>query len=132
MKQFGLYKKDKLCARLAIDSLFAHADISSLSYPVRMVARHNARRHSDAPVAFLISIPKKRLRHAVDRVLMRRRIREAFRLNRHQYHFDGRARYDVAFIYVADRPVDYAHTERAICRLLDALSQHNPAVVAAD
>ncbi len=32
------------------------------------------------PVQFMITIPKKKRRHAVDRVLMRRRIREAFRL----------------------------------------------------
>ncbi|MDE6648837.1 MAG: ribonuclease P protein component [Muribaculaceae bacterium] len=31
------------------------------------------------PVQFMITVPKKKRRHAVDRVLMRRRIREAFR-----------------------------------------------------
>lgn len=36
-----------------------------------------------APVQMMITVPKKKRRHAVDRVLMRRRIREAFRL---QYH----------------------------------------------
>ena len=33
-----------------------------------------------APVQVMITVPKKKRRHAVDRVLMRRRIREAFRL----------------------------------------------------
>lgn len=32
------------------------------------------------PVQIMITVPKKKRRHAVDRVLMRRRIREAFRL----------------------------------------------------
>ncbi|MDE7420007.1 MAG: ribonuclease P protein component [Muribaculaceae bacterium] len=32
------------------------------------------------PVQMMITVPKKKRRHAVDRVLMRRRIREAFRL----------------------------------------------------
>lgn len=36
-----------------------------------------------APVQMMVTVPKKKRRHAVDRVLMRRRIREAFRL---QYH----------------------------------------------
>ena len=35
------------------------------------------------PVQFMITVPKKKRRHAVDRVLMRRRIREAFRLQWH-------------------------------------------------
>ena len=34
------------------------------------------------PVQVLVSVPKKKRRKAVDRVLMRRRIREAFRLSR--------------------------------------------------
>ena len=34
------------------------------------------------PVQVLVSVPKKKRRKAVDRVLMRRRIREAFRINR--------------------------------------------------
>lgn len=33
------------------------------------------------PVQMMITVPKKKRRHAVDRVLMRRRIREAFRLH---------------------------------------------------
>ena len=32
------------------------------------------------PVQMMITVPKKKRRHAIDRVLMRRRIREAFRL----------------------------------------------------
>ena len=35
------------------------------------------------PVQFMITVPKKKRRHAVDRVLMRRRIREAVRLQGH-------------------------------------------------
>ena len=36
------------------------------------------------PVQIMITVPKKKRRHAVDRVLMRRRIREAFRLQHRQ------------------------------------------------
>ncbi|MCM1489704.1 MAG: ribonuclease P protein component [Muribaculum sp.] len=35
------------------------------------------------PVQMMITVPKKKRRHAVDRVLMRRRIREAFRTSYH-------------------------------------------------
>ena len=38
--------------------------------------------HGIGPVQVLVSVPKKKRRKAVDRVLMRRRIREAFRLGR--------------------------------------------------
>lgn len=126
MKSLGLYKKEKLCSVVAIDQLFGvgGAEFSTLAYPLRMVARNNVHRRSDAPVQFLISIPKKRLRHAVDRVLMRRRVREAYRLNRYEYPLGEDVRLDVAFIYVANKCESYGHIERAMHRLLAALKSY--------
>lgn len=129
MSSLRLYKKEKLCSVVAIDQLFGRggAELSQLAFPLRIVARSNPRRSSDAPVAFLISVPKKRLRHAVDRVQMRRRIREAYRLNRHPALdplADAGCRIDLAFIYVADRLTDYRAVERAMRRLLQALARH--------
>ncbi len=129
MASLRLYKKEKLCSVVAIEKLFgrAGAELSQLAYPLRLVARSNPRRSSDSPVAFLISVPKKRLRHAVDRVQMRRRIREAYRLNRHPAldEMNGSdCRVDVAFIYVADRLMEYAAVERAMRRLLTAIARH--------
>lgn len=76
---------------------------------------------------FMISVPKKRLRHAVDRVRMRRLIREAYRLNHRQAEDTTPALADkhIAFIYVADSLKDYSIVERAMRRLLDRI--HCPA-----
>ena len=126
-----LYKKEKLCSAIAIGQLFgpgAADDVNSaLAYPLRMVWRNNPRRSSDAAVQFLVSIPKKRIRHAVDRVLMRRRVREAFRLIRHQYPVDPALRLDVAFIYVGNAKEPYDRVERSMSRLLKTLSHTAPA-----
>ena len=123
MKSLGLYKKEKLCSVVAIEQLFGvgGADFARLAYPLRMVARHNNRRSSDAPIQFLISIPKKRLRHAVDRVLMRRRTREAYRLLHRSFDFADDLRLDVAFIYVANKLEPYSIVEKAMKKLLGAL-----------
>lgn len=130
MKKLGLYKKEKLCSARAIEQLFGArgADFAALSYPLRLVARRNSSRSSDAPVAFLISIPKKRLRHAVDRVLMRRRTREAYRLHHRDYAVTEGIRLDAAFVYVADKTVNYGRVERAVIRLLRQLSETFPPV----
>lgn len=124
MKRYGLYKKEKLCSATAIDELFGGSTphFARLSYPLRAVARRNEHRHSDAPVAFLISIPKKRLRHAVDRVLMRRRIREAYRLAHQEYPLEPGVRYDLALIYVSDTTLPYTTVDRAVRRILAALA----------
>lgn len=126
MKKLGLYKKEKLCSTRAVEILFGPggADFSHLVYPLRAVAMRDSRRKSDAPVAFLISVPKKRLRHAVDRVLMRRRIREAYRLGHQQYALPEGVRVDLAFVYVADRIKSYRSVEKAVHRILSAMADH--------
>lgn len=126
MKTLGLYKKEKLCSSRAIEILFGPggADFSRLCYPLRAVARRDSVRRSDAPIAFLISVPKKRLRHAVDRVQMRRRIREAYRLNHQDYDLPEGVRIDLAFIYVADGLKPYSSVEKAMKRILAALAEH--------
>lgn len=126
MKKLGLSKKEKLCSTRAVEILFGPggADFSHLVYPLRAVAMRDSRRKSDAPVAFLISVPKKRLRHAVDRVLMRRRIREAYRLGHQQYTLPEGLRVDLAFVYVADRVKSYRSVEKAVHRILSAMADH--------
>lgn len=124
MKGNRLYKKEKLCSPVAIDMLFSRGSdvMSAISYPLRAVWRHNPGRRSDAPVTFLISVPKKRLRHAVDRVAMRRRVREAYRLARPEFPVNPDARLDLAFIYVADKLSDYATLARAVARLMERVA----------
>ncbi len=126
MKEFPLYKKEKLCSVVAIEQLFGRggADFSRLAYPLRAVARNNPRRKNDAPVAFLISVPKKRLRHAVDRVRMRRLIREAYRLQKGAYPVAPGLRLDLAFVYVADSLKSYASVAEAMRRILSSLSTY--------
>lgn len=120
-----LYKKEKLCSTLAIESLFGRgADvISALAFPVRAVWRSNPRRRSDAPLQFMISVPKRRLRHAVDRVAMRRRIREAYRLNRQLYPIADGVRADIAFVYVSNQLEPYDKVERAMRKILRQVQQ---------
>ena len=126
MKKFGLYKKEKLCSSRAVEILFSPggAEFSRLCYPLRAVARRNALRKSDAPVAFLITVPKNGYRHAVDRVQMRRRIRESYRLNHHDYPVADSERIDLGLVYVADKLMPYSAVEKAMKKILSELSAH--------
>lgn len=121
MKGLRLYKIEKLCSETAISRLFARSDRevhTALVYPLRMAWRVDGVR--EVKVArFLVSVPKKRLRHAVDRVAMRRRVREAYRLNRDLMPRD--LPLDIAFIYVADKLLPYSRIETAMRRLLTEL-----------
>lgn len=122
-----LYKIEKLCSNTAIELLFSQSAEPEgqggaiLAYPWRLVWRLNEGRPERLPAnvaQFMIVVPKKRLRHAVDRVLMRRRCREAYRL--HRDLLPHGLPLDLAFIYIG-KPgwlAPYASTEHAIERLL--------------
>lgn len=138
-KGLRLYKREKLCSVSDIERLFSaripsggaqgSVDVGmQLCYPLRMVYAVTDS-HPGVPVKFLVSVPKRRLRHAVDRVLMRRRVREAYRICRGDIdrQAPGAESVDVAFIYVADRVVSFHKVLRAMTRLTAALKErlHN-------
>lgn len=135
MKKFELGKRHKLCGAVAVDRLFTAADSrSALCYPLRGVWREGERRSdASAQFQFVITVPKKRLRHAVDRVAARRRIREAYRLTHGRVEQSrgeegGDAPLDMAFVYVANRVLPSASIHAAMERLLAKIHNVNKKV----
>ncbi len=90
-----------------------------MSYPWRAVWRCCERPDGCSNPRFLISVPKKRLRKAVDRVRMRRIMREAYRLNRSADL--ANLPVDIAFIYVADSLTPHTMSHRAVVRILSRI-----------
>lgn len=134
-----LSKAHKLCSQTSIEQLFAAGHnrkaSSALAYPLRAVwfPRQGYDAHSGPPVKFLISVPKKRLRRAVDRVLMRRRVREAYRLQRIQLIPEKtEAHLALAFIYVADKTVDYQRIYAAVAKILRKIFADQSAIQKSD
>ena len=135
-----LYKIEKLLSEIAIGQLFDRSNPAAqsvMAYPLRAVWTVNlsrlaametsseiSRRKVAPCPQFLVSIPKKKLRHAVDRVQMRRRVREAYRLNRHLIPKD--IPLDIAFIYVATEVLPYAEVLKGVTRILTRISKTLP------
>lgn len=119
-----LYKREKLCSRKAIETLFARdasaPGLSSfLAFPLRAVWRVDP---AGAPAPqFLISVPKRRLRHAVDRVRIRRLLREAWRL--HREAIPAIPGLQIGFVYVAPALTDFPRVERALLRILARVTE---------
>ncbi|MBR1543976.1 MAG: ribonuclease P protein component [Muribaculaceae bacterium] len=113
-----LYKREKLCSRTDINSLFARGH-SVIAYPVRCVYVVKSEAEGDAQ--FLITIPKKKIRKAVSRVLLRRRIREAYRLNRDLLpQVEGRVQ--MAFVWLSDEPATYSVIEAKVKEILTRIA----------
>ena len=56
---------------------------------------------------------------------MRRRIREAYRLNHKNYSLTDDTRIDVAFIYIANSLLPYKTIEKAMKKILKNISENN-------
>ena len=80
------------------------------------------------PLQVLVSVPKKKRRKAVDRVLMRRRMREAYRLSRGPLaevvnDIEGVRTVSVALIYMKEGNAKYAVVKEKIELLLEKLAE---------
>jgi len=117
-------KEERLCDKKLIDGLF-HNGSSFLCYPFRV-----SWLLTDKPQSFaaqvLISAPKKRFKHAVDRNLIKRRIREAYRLNKQELLYNALtgAEKKIAFSigYIGKEIAAYEVIEKKMQKLLVQLS----------
>ena len=121
---YKLRKDEKLCSRTAVERLFGEGK-SLMAFPLR--AAYRLRPRGEHPVQFLISIPKKRIRKAVGRVTLRRRVREAYRLNRRDLLLAPLEQagwgVDIAFVYLDSNPAPYSVINEKIVTLLTRIAQ---------
>lgn len=80
-------KEERLCSRKHLDLLFKNGS-SFLLYPFR-VSYLFVEDQTDVQAQVVINVPKKRYKRAVDRNLLKRRIREAYRLNKQEKFYKG-------------------------------------------
>lgn len=136
--RYTLRKTEKLRHKTLVDGLFAQGK-SIYEYPLRL----NYRMLNDQELAdsfriktpddigvmqMMITVPKKKLKRAVDRVRMRRLIREAYRLYRHELKEQMEDNKEIrtlsmAFVYLHNDKMEYASIEKKMRKLLSRMGK---------
>lgn len=96
------------------------------AYPLKVFWEHAAGDRQDVQVRIGFSVPKKKIPRAVDRNLVRRRLREAYRMNKQALHdcaVKSGIRLSVMILYLPEKILTFGELEEALRRLLDKLCQ---------
>jgi ribonuclease P protein component len=119
-------KEHRLCGKKRIDRLFAGGR-SFFAYPFRCVwsVAGEEGAAGDGPYArILISVAKKNHKRAVARNKLKRRTREAYRLNRHRWEGlalpPGRI-LNIALIYTPKEILEYSVIEHGVVKILSEI-----------
>ena len=82
--RYTLSKRERICQRRTFDYLFAHGSAYKSGVLKFFFVFNPPASPDQASLSMAIAVPKRMFKRAVDRNLMKRRIREAFRLHKHQ------------------------------------------------
>lgn len=114
-----LPKRERLCGRSGISRLLAegrHGSVPGLRY-LCLVRKEDTASAS----RIMISVPKKLFKRAVKRNLLKRRIRESWRRQKHDLHIEGSA--DILFMYSAKDILDYGQICSAVGQIIEILNR---------
>jgi ribonuclease P protein component len=119
-------KEERLCNKKLIDELF-HKGSSFLCYPFKASWLLVDDAVQTVPAQLLISVSKRRYKHAVDRNLVKRRLREAYRLNKQQHLYellvDANKKIIISIGYIGKQIESYELFDKKMLKLFKQLSE---------
>lgn len=118
---YSFSKEERLTGKKKIEGLFKKGSSFYLGpFQVRYSIDEEAPNHQ-----VLISVPKRKFKRAVDRNLIKRRIREAYRLNKPILYNDDREEfYSIAFIYLSSKILTFHDIQDQLIGCLKRLDKN--------
>ena len=113
-----LPKKERLCGKTGISMLLAkgkHGNVSGMRFLCRKDTGNEVNR-------IMVSVPKKMFKRAVKRNLLKRRIRESWRRQKH--NLDGLNGYDILFTYSLKEILSYEEIYEAVGKVVEKVRQN--------
>lgn len=117
--QFTFGKSERLKGKIRIDNLYKEGK-SFMAFPffVKYISSEETKNNK-----VLVSVSKRRFKNATDRNLIKRRIKEAYRLNKNMLSTKSTL---IALNYVAKTPLDIKVIEQKMVLMFKRLNQLNP------
>ncbi len=128
MRDNTLSKKERLTNYKVINKVFSKSGKPFFCYPILISVIHFTEEYSNkSPLQILISVSKKKIKKASDRNVIRRRIREGYRLNKNilsNLIFDNSQFKALTIIYLSKELLPYADIESSIKKLLHDINKN--------
>ena len=121
---FKFPKKQKLCNETAIKKMFSNGK-SFVIEPIRLVWKEEVNSDEQA-IKSIIVVPKKKLKLAAERNVVRRRMKEAYRLYKTELESslkNKNIQLNIAIIYQKEEILPYKAIEEKIKLILGRLSE---------
>ncbi len=121
---FTFKKAEKLCSKKDIELLYKSGS-SKTFYPLKIFWKVN-KFESGYPARLLITVPKRLYKRAVDRNLMKRRIRESYRLAKPNLYAElmkKEIQLDVLIMYVGKEKEEFIVVQKSLETGLIKLSE---------
>ena len=112
-------KAERITGKILVDRLFEGGGASFVAFPFRIVYMPLPK--GKAPASILVSIPKKRFHHAVDRNRIKRQVRESYRKQKYivwQAAEEQEISIAIAFICIAQQHYPSAVINKSIHKAL--------------